>query len=277
VTFRHANLFDGSPLPQFDLILCRNVMLYFSSAHARRAETLLYNALAPDGWLLLGQAESIRHQRERWITHLIPGAPVYQKHIQAAAETQNHDLVPVMISVKSPPSTGRLRQRQRYKYDDAVLAIQHELYDDAEHLLSQLLTEQPAHAPAHLLLACVFANRHQLAEAHARLDAALRLDPLLADGHYLRAMLLLEEGKMAEVREALRAVLYSQRNHPLASFMLGNIYARSGQLPRAVHYWENARRAITSLKPDSPVSDISHITAGQLNALVGEQLNGWRE
>jgi chemotaxis protein methyltransferase CheR len=38
VEFRLANLLDGLPVPQFDLILCRNVLLYFTPQRAADAE-----------------------------------------------------------------------------------------------------------------------------------------------------------------------------------------------------------------------------------------------
>jgi chemotaxis protein methyltransferase CheR len=277
VAFRHANLFNGPPMPQFDIILSRNVLLYFNSTHARRAETLFYDALIPGGWLFMGQAEGIHHQRERWIAHMISGGMVYQKsplmlntaHSAAARQPAS----PAMADDANP---ARTQPHDRFTYNAALRAIQREDYNEAEQRLRGFLAAKPNHAPAHLLRAYIQASRRQLSEAHATVDTALRLNPLLADAHYLRALLLIEEGKMAEAHKALRATLYSRRDHPLASFMLGNIYAQIGELVRANRLWENTRRAIANLEADSPISDISDITAGQLSALVNEQLRGWQ-
>ena len=43
--------------PPFDLILCRNLMLYFDDEAKRTTCKRLYTALAPDGRLLLGGGE----------------------------------------------------------------------------------------------------------------------------------------------------------------------------------------------------------------------------
>jgi chemotaxis protein methyltransferase CheR len=63
VRFELHNLLD--PLPAavsdtatFDLILCRNVLLYFDDATRGRAFERLGSALAPDGWLVLGAGET---------------------------------------------------------------------------------------------------------------------------------------------------------------------------------------------------------------------------
>jgi chemotaxis protein methyltransferase CheR len=60
VQFRQHNLLDGmATLGRFDLILCRNVLIYFdASAKARTLESVA-KILAPDGALILGSAETV--------------------------------------------------------------------------------------------------------------------------------------------------------------------------------------------------------------------------
>jgi chemotaxis protein methyltransferase CheR len=48
----------GSAPANFDLILCRNVLLYFGDTTRARAFERLGSALAPDGWLILGAGET---------------------------------------------------------------------------------------------------------------------------------------------------------------------------------------------------------------------------
>lgn len=266
VTFRNANLFNDLLLTKFDLILCRNTLIYFSTGHTRRAEQLLFEALNPGGWLLLGHSEVVHHNCNRWITHQFPGRPIYQRPLPKA------------------DSQRVLRETQQFKklprpvaYHDIVLVLQQEDYTRAEALTHEFLKMEPDYAPAHLLLAYTQANHANQEEAHHQIATALRLDPLLADAHYLKAALLFEEDdtQVEKCRRALEAALYCQRNHPLASFMLGSLHAKEGNLPRAISHWRNALKATASLMPDSPVSDISQTTAGQLQALIQEQIEGW--
>lgn len=65
VTFRQHNLVGDPPLPgTFDLILCRNVLLYFSPAVRRIALDRLAASLKPDGLLVLGAGETLIGQTE---------------------------------------------------------------------------------------------------------------------------------------------------------------------------------------------------------------------
>lgn len=62
VDFRRINLLDEDAirsLGTFDLILCRNVLIYFQDATARRVVESLSRALRRDGTLLVGVAESL--------------------------------------------------------------------------------------------------------------------------------------------------------------------------------------------------------------------------
>lgn len=65
IRFEHRNLLDEPPAKQpFDLVLCRNVLLYFDGATRGRALARLHSALAPDGWLMLGAGETAPRQHQ---------------------------------------------------------------------------------------------------------------------------------------------------------------------------------------------------------------------
>jgi chemotaxis protein methyltransferase CheR len=65
VRFETHNLLDTPPEPgRFDLILCRNVLLYFDRPTRLRAFERLASALAPDGRIMLGAGETTVGQTE---------------------------------------------------------------------------------------------------------------------------------------------------------------------------------------------------------------------
>lgn len=69
VRYEVRNLLDA-PHPgqgRFDIVLCRNVLLYFDAVNRARAFDRLADALAPDGRLMLGVGETVIGQTDRLI------------------------------------------------------------------------------------------------------------------------------------------------------------------------------------------------------------------
>jgi chemotaxis protein methyltransferase CheR len=60
IVFAQHNLVTDGPFNEFNVVLCRNVMIYFNRALQDRVHALIYNSLAPFGVLGLGSKETIR-------------------------------------------------------------------------------------------------------------------------------------------------------------------------------------------------------------------------
>jgi chemotaxis protein methyltransferase CheR len=62
VDFIHLNLFDRSKislLGSMDVIICRNVIIYFNADSKRQVIQTFYEKMRPGGHLLLGHSESL--------------------------------------------------------------------------------------------------------------------------------------------------------------------------------------------------------------------------
>lgn len=68
VRFEHLNLVDPAPFTaEFDLILIRNVLIYFTAEARARAFETLRRAIRDDGYLFLGESETILGQSDDFI------------------------------------------------------------------------------------------------------------------------------------------------------------------------------------------------------------------
>lgn len=56
---RHDLTREPPPEPPYDLIVCRNVVIYFDRATQERLFQAFFGALRPGGWLLLGKVETL--------------------------------------------------------------------------------------------------------------------------------------------------------------------------------------------------------------------------
>lgn len=69
VRFEARNIIEEPPTPgRFDVILCRNVLLYFAPEVRWLAFTRLAQAIAPDGTLMLGAGETALGQTDRFVS-----------------------------------------------------------------------------------------------------------------------------------------------------------------------------------------------------------------
>ena len=67
ITFRLFNLMDPFPLKDtFDIIFCRNVMIYFDIHNQQELVQKFYDYLTPGGILFIGHSESLLNMRHRF-------------------------------------------------------------------------------------------------------------------------------------------------------------------------------------------------------------------
>ncbi|KMO30277.1 hypothetical protein VQ03_28600, partial [Methylobacterium tarhaniae] len=82
VRFSRRNLVDAVGMAQegrFDVVFCRNVLIYFDDASRKIAAATLFAALRPGGFLCLGHTESMSRIPSRFRTRRFPEAIVYQR------------------------------------------------------------------------------------------------------------------------------------------------------------------------------------------------------
>ena len=82
IEFTRANLVDSRDMAQyrdFDLIFCRNVLIYFDDASRRQAAENLYDCLRPGGYICLGHSESMSRISPLFRVARFPDAIVYQR------------------------------------------------------------------------------------------------------------------------------------------------------------------------------------------------------
>lgn len=82
VRFTAANLVDAASMAaqgRFDVVFCRNVLIYFDDASRLDAAGNLYKALNPGGFLCLGHTESMSRISDRFVVRRFEEAVVYQR------------------------------------------------------------------------------------------------------------------------------------------------------------------------------------------------------
>lgn len=82
VTFSRVNITEPaetSGYRDFDIVFCRNLLIYFDDLSRREAAETLYDALAPEGFICLGHSESMSRISTLFHPRKFPDGIVYQK------------------------------------------------------------------------------------------------------------------------------------------------------------------------------------------------------
>jgi two-component system, chemotaxis family, CheB/CheR fusion protein len=82
--FGRHNLVDDPPLARMDLIVCRNVLIYFKTALQERLLPRFYYAIRDDGFLFLGKSESLL-ARSPWFAPVETKWRIFRRTRYAAA------------------------------------------------------------------------------------------------------------------------------------------------------------------------------------------------
>ena len=82
VRFTQANLLEigeDRSFRNFDVVFCRNLLIYFDDVSRREAAAALYTAMSPGGFVCLGHSESMSRISSLFELRKFPEGIVYQK------------------------------------------------------------------------------------------------------------------------------------------------------------------------------------------------------
>lgn len=94
VSFQQHNLRDPLPPGPFDIIFCRNVMIYFSREEQARLAWKFRERLAPGGFLFIGHSESLQGLGVDLRMRIHERGVVYQKESAAPAQPAGAESAP---------------------------------------------------------------------------------------------------------------------------------------------------------------------------------------
>ena len=256
VTLAPLNLADGFPAVMtntsaMDLILCRNVIMYFTREAQRATAARLQRALVAGGWLVVSPAEASTDLFRPLVPVNFPGAIFYLKEAEEPQPTLptsplsgwQGDLVPPDLGV--PPTRARIPEAMTRPPEDRAGVPR----PGEENVLQR---------------ARVLADQGNLEGAQRLCEAALARDRLDPEAHLLLAAIFQERGGIQPALEALRRAIYLAPDSAPAHFLLGTLLLREGKRKRGRQSMETVVRLLTSVPRDQPVPGSDGLTAGRL-------------
>ncbi len=206
VEFRYHSVTSRAPESHvhWDLILCRNVLIYLHERARERAAENFAAALNPDGYLLLGSSEQLMEGHELFRASRREGGFVY-RHTQKDAGSTSA-IILELDEESVPLLAGRdLDATQEIDCDAPIIEL---VQSGLSHLDSDLGTA----------LACF--------------EAAAGYDPFVLET-YIHLAAALADAAPERAAEALQKALFLDPHHWYAAFELAKIHANSGERRRA--------------------------------------------
>lgn len=254
VTFAPLNLAqDGYPsvvtnTTAMDVILCRNVLMYFTTEAQRAAAVRLQKALVDGGWLGVAAAEAAAELLRPLVAVSFPDAILYRR--EAAGVAGATGVVELSPFRAVAPVAAEM-----------PLALPVAL-ESGEEVIAQ--APMPSAPAAVRERARVLADEGKLDEAHALCEAALARDSLDLEAHLLLAAICQERGAIRPALEALRRAIYLAPDCAVAHFLLGSLLLVQGDRERGRRSMDTVVRLLDGVPTDEAVAGSDGLAAGRL-------------
>jgi chemotaxis protein methyltransferase CheR len=305
VKFRSGNLLDlpedlNSELQGVDLILCRNVFIYFNKEAISQALDRFSRLLREGGYLMTGHGELHGHGLvlNTFQARVCEGSVIYQKiapgACQPALKAQEAVRQP-QAWPKSAPLTHKIKPKAAppqpqaaRKVEKAPAVVMSPKPPETSSLLKDLFTrgdyaaaialgeslmkQDPKNFEVLYLLAQAYANRGQHDQAASLCLQMLKTETQAAIPYFLLAHIAEAQGEPEEAKKLFKKVLYLDPGFVAAYLELSGLYAREHDRKRAESMRQTAVRLLMGISPDQMVVPYQEVTAGELVRLLKERI-----
>lgn len=303
VTFARLNLAEPSypafetNTTMFNLILCRNVTIYFNKNITTQVVERFYHSLVEGGWLVAGHAEYSLETYQHFQARTYADAILYQRDGQATAaplppswitapvvkvDPEWLPSIPPVSQTQPPasldipqPSTAPLPAVELDPVEHAHELMEYGHTEQAREILLAYTHNHPNHVHACTLLGQVYANLGEWLEAEQWCRRATQSNILALNAHYTLALVLQHQQKLDPAITSMRKVIYLDRLNVLGHYGLANLYHASGQRPQAQKSLDNARRLLEGRAAEEMIPESGGVTVGRLREAITRQQQQW--
>ncbi|PTY02324.1 hypothetical protein DB346_09440 [Verrucomicrobia bacterium LW23] len=254
-----------------DIVLCRNVLMYFSQRQSQAVLQRLRSVLRPEsrsgresalhegGWMALSPTEYMMHRPSGFHVRTFDGVCLYQRADREAGSPPSR----TFRGVTPQPRSATRSEPPRVAASPPVAIRQRPAHQqDARETVTGIgAAESLARARAE-------ADSGRLESALHLCTQALDADKVNPGLHFLRARVLEELGRSDDAATALGRVLYLDPSFIPAYLAAGSLALRGGNRAHAVRHFKGALRLLQPLDPEGEVPGAEGLTAGHLTQMV---------
>ena len=202
---------------EVDLIVCRNVTIYFARETTRNLVGRFHDALAEGGYLLLGHSETLWQVSDAFTLVPVGDAFVYRRSHDARMATSPTVSAPRPVLLRRPRAVAPLDEEKApspaaTQLDDARTALVAGAYADAVHAAEAVVAADPLSAEGYVVLGSSLGTLGRDGDALVPLRKAVYLDPDAGHAHFMLASSLARLGQHGAAAVSYRAAAGSLAN-----------------------------------------------------------------
>lgn len=264
----------------FDVIFCRNVLIYFPLETIKSVVASFAEALKPGGYLFLGYSETLAHFSSRFERLIENGVVYYRKRdVQrpsiektepALSLAGNKDALRIPLQLPPAPAPCSLQDGKNIDllYKEALARKHERAYASAENLFRQVLDRKADHIETIVGEAMILASCGRFHESLQRCDRVLQIDDLLPEAYYVRGFAYDRTGRSSEAIDEYRKAILLKMDFIMPHYRLGILYSRSGQHGNGKRSLKNSLKLLEQVEPNG----IIPFSGGATRELFIEQI-----
>jgi chemotaxis protein methyltransferase CheR len=249
---------------EVDILLCRNVMIYFRLPTIKRMVEKFSQSLRPGGYLFLGHAETLTYISDRFQRVQNAGGFYYRLRERegtkglpapwlttpAAAPVRKADPKPLPAPLPPPaprqssPAPAPAKPDLEPLYQKAVQAFNREDFPTASRSYDEILRHDPRHVSALVGKGFILANQGQYDKAVECCGRALTINDLCPEAYYLRGLIMEMAEDFAGAVSEYRKALLLDMDFVMPHYNLSKIFWRQGRLRDARRELNNTRHIL---------------------------------
>ena len=251
VHFCYMNLMDH-PLPfpsdqKWDIVFCRNVLLYFREAQACKVVAELEKVLASDGYLLAAPSESMRNLSSRLRVQQVGGVFIHGKAKTWGEGMLPNLRLPRLLAARrlpeAPPAPARPAAEPTGQQDYArcaALVAAGALEGQGLEEIERCCDQEPQQPQWALLLARACLSSGEAERAQRLCETLVEAHPVLAAAHFVLGLALAHRGPVRLSIEHYHRALYLDEDFFPAHYHLARAYRAVGDYRRARNAYRHA-------------------------------------
>ncbi len=276
VSFMHLNLIDDvypsliNNTNALDLILCRNVLMYFTPQNVVKIIGKFQKALVAEGWLLVSPVEISIVDQALFTPLYLSGAVLHKKKTAAVAPPAGTGIKPPAALTVKTPKTAAKKTSLNFEemYQAAMQYYRDADYDRAIQAFSGLSGLEPADIRIFQFLSRSFANKGMLPDAEKWCLQAISANKINPASLYLLALIRIEQQRIGEAIIILRQALYLEPDFVVAHYTLANLYHRGGKETETERHLRIALQILQTVQAGTELPESEGISAGKMSEMI---------